>query len=103
MDLQCSGLTALAWEADTDLLNSRAYDANFLLTASGSGSITEGEAISDFGRPARTYHVQEYTVLVWSKNLLPQLDRKGLPALARMTLGGGWSDASDPRCRITGT
>jgi hypothetical protein len=101
MDLQCSGLTPLAWEADTALLNSRAYNANFLLTT--SGSITEGEAISDFGRPARAYHVQDYTILVWPKNLLPQLNRKGLPALARMTLGGGWSDASDPRCRITGT
>ena len=101
MDLQCSGLTPLAWEADTALLNSRSYNANFLLTT--SGSITEGEAISDFGRPARVYHVQEYTILVWPKNLLPQLNRKGLPALARMTLGGGWSDASNPRCRITGT
>ena len=100
MDLQCSGLTPFAWETDAALLNSRAYDVNFLVA--DSKSITEGEGISEFGKPARVYHVQAYTILVWRKNLLPQLNRKGLPALAR-GLDGGWSnliDVPDPRCRI---
>jgi hypothetical protein len=100
MDMQCSGLTPLAWETDTALLNSRAYDVNFLVTA--SQTVTEGEGISEFGKPARVYRFEVYTILVWHKNLLPQLDRKGLPALAR-ALDGGWAqliDVSDPRCRI---
>lgn len=98
MDLECSGVTPVAWDADEALLNSRSYNVNFLLTT--RRSITEAAAISDFGRPAQTYHVQGTTILVWHKNLLPQLNRKGLPALARTTLGGGWSDASDPHCRV---
>jgi len=100
MDLQCSGLTPLAWETDAALLNSRAYDVNFLVTA--SQTITEGEGISEFGRPARVYRFGAYTILVWRKNLLPQLNRRGLPAIAR-ALNGGWAqliDVSDPRCRI---
>jgi hypothetical protein len=105
MDLTCSGLTPLAWETDAALLNSRAHDVNFLLTDSKSGapgSITEGDGISEFGKPDRVYYVGEYTIVVWRKNLLPQLNRKGLPALARAQ-DGGWSDLIDvsaPHCRI---
>ena len=99
-DLQCSGLTPLAWDADEALLNSRSYNANFFLTA--KGSITAAAAISDFGTPARTYHLHGYTILVWHKNLLPQLNSKGLPALTRDTLGGAFTDASNPHCHVTG-
>ncbi|HMD94168.1 MAG TPA: hypothetical protein VKG80_16175 [Trebonia sp.] len=28
-----------------------------------------------FGRPARIYHFQGYTIMVWRKNLLPHLGR----------------------------
>ena len=105
-DLQCSGLTPFAWEADAALLNSRDY-VNFFLIASkaaANGGVTEAEGISEFGKPARVYHVQAYTILVWRKNLLPQLNRKGLPPLARAH-DGGWAeliDVSDPHCRIMG-
>jgi hypothetical protein len=104
-DLSCSGLTPFAWEADTALLNNRAY-VNFFLVdnkADTDGGVTEADGISEFGKPAGVYHVQAYTILVWRKNLLPQLNRKGLPSVARVALGGGWADlidVSNPHCRI---
>jgi hypothetical protein len=67
------------------------------------GTITERDEISEFGKPAQIYHVQTYTILVWRKNLLPQLNRKGLPPLARAASDGGWADlidVSNPHCRI---
>ena len=104
-DLSCSGLTPFAWEADAALLNNRAY-VNFFLVdnkADTDGGVTEADGISEFGKPAQIYHVQAYTILVWRKNLLPQLNRKGLPSVARVALGGGWADlidVSNPHCRI---
>lgn len=35
--------------------------------------MTLPQAINTFGRPAKTYHYQEYTILVWHKNLLRSL------------------------------
>jgi hypothetical protein len=104
-DLSCSGLTPFAWEADDALLNNRAYVNFFLIDdkADTDGGVTEAEGISEFGKPAGVYHVQAYTILVWRKNLLPQLNRKGLPSVARVALGGGWSDlvdVSNRHCRI---
>lgn len=105
MDLSCSGLTPFGWEANASLLNNGAYVNFFLIDdkAGTGGGVTEAEGISEFGKPAGVYHVQAYTILVWRKNLLPQLNRKGFPALARVAVGGGWSDlvdVSNPRCRI---
>jgi len=100
MDTQCSGVTPLAWETDAALLNSRIYDVNFFLT--DSESIAVGAAISEFGKPTRVYHFQAYTVLKWQKNLLPRLDRNGLPPLTR-SLAGDWAylvEVSDPGCVI---
>ena len=104
-DLSCSGLTPFAWEADAALLNNRAYVNFFLVDDKGvtKGTITERDGISEFGKPAQIYHVQTYTILVWRKNLLPQLNRKGLPPLARAASDGGWADlidVSNPHCRI---
>ncbi len=33
----------------------------------------EQAVLAKFGKPARTYHVGAYTVLVWDKNLLSKL------------------------------
>jgi len=100
MDTQCSGVTPMAWEANAALLNSRAYDVNFFLT--DSLSINQGAAISEFGKPARVYHFQGYTILTWRKNLLPRLDRNGLRPLARSLNGSLWQllEVSDPSCVI---
>jgi len=100
MDTQCSGVTPMAWEANAAQLNSRAYDVNFFLT--DSGSINERAAITEFGKPAWTYDFQGYTILKWRKNLLPRLDRNGLPPLARSLDGSLWQllEVSDPSCVI---
>ena len=37
------------------------------------GFTQEGAVLAAFGRPARTYHVGAYTVLVWHGNLLRKL------------------------------
>jgi hypothetical protein len=51
--------------------------ANFVVLFPGTAGypgFTAGRAVqATFGRPARTYHVGSYTILVWDGNLLPGL------------------------------
>jgi hypothetical protein len=51
--------------------------ANFVVLFPGvakyRGFTQEQAVLATFGKPARTYHVGAYTVLVWDKNLLPEL------------------------------
>ena len=53
--------------------------ANFVVLFPGvaeyRGFTQEQAALATFGKPARTYHVGSYTVLVWDKNLLRELSR----------------------------
>ena len=37
------------------------------------GFTQEQAVLATFGKPARTYHVGSYTVLVWNSNLLSKL------------------------------
>jgi hypothetical protein len=37
------------------------------------GFTSETNVIATFGRPAKTYHYQQYTILVWNKNLLADM------------------------------
>jgi hypothetical protein len=37
------------------------------------GFTQERAVLATFGRPARTYHVGSYTILVWNRNLLRDL------------------------------
>jgi hypothetical protein len=71
------GLAPYPWESDMTAFNPRTSDADFLVaTAPGSfagGTVTVAEAIAKFGKPARTYHFEQYTILVWRKNLLSEL------------------------------
>jgi hypothetical protein len=71
------GLTPYQWEADMTAFNPRTNDANFLVATApgtqGGGTVTAAEAIAKFGQPARTYHFEQYTILVWRKNLLSEL------------------------------
>jgi hypothetical protein len=48
------------------------HRANFLVLADYP-DVTLRQAITTFGRPAKTYHYQAYTILVWRKNLLRYL------------------------------
>jgi hypothetical protein len=68
------GLAPYQWESDMTAFNPRTNDANFLVATPpgsfGGGTVTPAEAIAKFGQPARTYHFEQYTILVWQKNLL---------------------------------
>lgn len=75
------GLNPYPWELDVALDNSRAYDVNFLVATApdsqGGSTVTEPMAIARFGKPRRVYRYDQYTILVWRKNLLLALDRRG--------------------------
>jgi hypothetical protein len=60
------------WNADLRNFNASHHTANFLLTIAG-GSVTPAQARAAFGSPARVYHFEDYTIMVWNKNLLRQL------------------------------
>ena len=66
------GLASWHWEANTRLVNSALSSANFLITMSGE-SVTPARAELAFGRPARVYRYQDYTIMVWHKNILRAL------------------------------
>ena len=76
-DLPKPGLVPSDWELDRALLNSKAYDADFLVATAphtdGTWDVTESEAIAKFGQPYRTYRFDRYVILVWQKNLLTDL------------------------------
>jgi hypothetical protein len=76
-DYRAPGLTPYQWEADMTAFNPRTNDANFLVATApgtqGGGTVTAAEAVAKFGKPARTYHFDQYTILVWQKNLLSEL------------------------------
>jgi hypothetical protein len=62
------------WETDMTQVNPAANSANFLVLKSGAGKasppITEAGAIRAFGKPGTIYRYQDYTIMVWDKNLL---------------------------------
>src|SRR6185437_222426 len=74
------GLNPYPWELDAPLLDSHAYDVNFLVaTAPGSqggGTVTEREGIARFGKPSRVYRFDQFLIMVWHKNLLPELNHR---------------------------
>ncbi len=67
------GLAPWHWEEDMRLFG-RGHRADFLLTLAGE-TVTPALAVHTFGPPARVYHFQAYTIMVWRKNLLPHLGR----------------------------
>jgi hypothetical protein len=76
-------LTASAWESQESWYDPRLHDADFILLFSGqSGFAGEaglapfspvGAVSATFGRPAASYRLGAYTVLVWHRNLLRDL------------------------------
>ena len=70
-------LVPYPWELDARLLDPSTNYANFLVaTAPGTfrgQTVTEGQAIATFGKPAHVYSYQGYRILVWNKNLLSLL------------------------------
>jgi hypothetical protein len=63
------------WETDVQLGNPATHTANFVV-AGPDKLVPVKLALKMFGHPARTYHYQAYTVMVWNKNLLVELDPK---------------------------
>ena len=61
------------WETDVRLANPKAHRANFVVTGPHN-TIPATLAIEMFGQPLRTYHYGPYTIMVWDKNLLGELN-----------------------------
>jgi hypothetical protein len=62
------------WETDMRYFNPAAHSANFLVLGP-SGGVSQAEGTATFGRPARVYRYQDYTIMIWHENLLRKLGR----------------------------
>jgi hypothetical protein len=64
-------------ESDATWYDPSRHDANFVISSRrqrcSGPCLTAGGLAKTFGPPAATYRVGKYLVLVWDKNLLPQL------------------------------
>ena len=61
------------WETDARLASPKTHSANFVVT--GPDRIIPAKlAIEMFGNPLRTYRYGPYTIMVWDKNLLRELN-----------------------------
>jgi hypothetical protein len=60
---------AYYWESDGAWYDPRLHYADFVVTVGSSDAMWRGF----FGPAARTYHYQQYTIMVWHKNLLTLL------------------------------
>jgi hypothetical protein len=73
------GIVASSFEGKAEWYDPRRNTANFVVLFPGVAEykgFTQKQAVLRlFGKPARTYHVGAYTILVWNKNLLPELSR----------------------------
>jgi len=78
-------LIASTYESKADWYDPNRNTANFVVLSPGvnagyPGFSPERAVLATFGKPARTYHVGPYTVLVWNRNLLAELGRGANPA-----------------------
>ena len=89
-------LVPSSYEGKAEWYDPHRNTANFVVlfpgTAEYHGFTEEWAVLATFGKPARTYHVGSYTVLVWNKNLLWQLSqgqlrREKRPSCERIELG----------------
>ena len=70
-------LIAGSYESNAGWYDPDRNTANFVVisrrVAGYPGFSSERAVLATFGKPARTYHVGSYTILVWNHNLLPEL------------------------------
>jgi hypothetical protein len=70
-------LIASAYESKSDWYAPDRNTANFVVLSPGGagypGFSQERAVLATFGKPAQTYHVGSYTILVWNRNLLTEL------------------------------
>jgi hypothetical protein len=75
--LKPGGASANPYESDSAWFNPAVSRANFVVTVSApqwdASLVTPGDVRAQFGPPARTYHFEEYTVMVYDYNLLTRL------------------------------
>ena len=75
--LKPGGASANPYESDSAWFDPAVSRANFVVTVSSPPSdaalVTPGQVDARFGPPARTYHFEEYTVMVYDYNLLTRL------------------------------
>jgi hypothetical protein len=64
--------TPYHWEAKAAWFDARSRYANFFIVKAPSAAVPRA-----FGPPARTYHYEQYTIMVWNKNLLTLLSEAG--------------------------
>jgi hypothetical protein len=63
------------WESDVASYDPARHYANFVVTdGPGAWPGMQQSAQVTFGHPARTYHVDGYTIQVWNTNVLVKLD-----------------------------
>ena len=78
---QIYGDNPYSWEAKSGWYDPATSYANFVVMVSGppAQSVFARPAVilRAFGRPAHTYTFQQYTIMVWNKNLLPELEPFG--------------------------
>jgi len=74
-----SGAVPRAYESEASWYDPRLSYANFVVTNSadngGVSLIPRADIIALAGPPARTYHYQTFTIMVWNHNLLADLGR----------------------------
>jgi hypothetical protein len=72
-----NGLSPSSFEGKAEWYDPHRHAADFVVLFPGvaeyPGFTQEQAVLARFGKPARTYHVGSYTVLVWDKNLLREL------------------------------
>ncbi len=61
-----------SWENNLALANPATHTANFFVAGQGEQD-KMSLALKMFGMPVRAYHFESYTIMVWDKNLLPEL------------------------------
>ena len=69
-----SELSPWSWSQDMRIFDPADHTADFFIGFPGE-PVTPAMARAAFGPPARVYHYQGYTIMVWDKNLLRELDR----------------------------
>ena len=60
------------WEQDMRIFDPADHSANFVVLAPDS-PMSERDVLATFGPAAHVYRFETYTILVWHKNLLPEL------------------------------
>ena len=66
-------LAPYQWETDDANYDPARHYANFVVADGPNGLPGMGPAVLTFGHPARVYHADGYTIMVWNTNLLAKL------------------------------